>query len=477
MKSLNPDNTIPLVVDLDGTLIDTDLLYEGVVVLLKKNILYIFLLLPWLLKGKVFLKNKISKIVSIRLDLLPYNMRLLEFLRKESDNGRVIVLATASPISYALEISKIHPIFDQVCGTQEINLKGKNKLKVLIDRFGEKKFDYIRNSISDTVIFSLCRFSYLANVSALLKKKTKKISNLQFIWDRKNNPLLYFLKVIRPYQWMKNLLVFVPLITAHQFSSSNLIRQTIFAFVAFNLVASSGYLINDLSDLNSDRSHPRKRARPLASGQLSILSGLILALILWMGGIFIALKIDYLFLVILFSYFVISLSYSLYLKKLVLYDVFILAFLYSIRVIAGGVVINVELSFWLIAFSTFMFLSLAFVKRYSELMQINIKENLINRGREYFPEDLHLLQVMGIVSGFSSIIVFSLYINTHEVAELYRHPKLLWALSFLFLFWISRIWLVTIRGKMTDDPIIFAVKDISSYFIFILIGFIFFLSI
>ena len=467
MESQAFDN-IPLIVDLDGTLINTDLLHEGIAALVKKNPLNVFLLFAWLLKGKVYLKNRISQIAKIRLDLLPYNMSLLEFLQNESDKGRAIVLATASHKSYALEIAKIHPIFDQVYGTEGINLKGKNKLKVLIDRFGEKKFDYIGNSNSDLAIFGSCRFSYLANASVLLRKRTKKISDLQFIWGRKKNSLYYFLKAIRPYQWMKNLLVFVPLITAHQFSSSNLIKQTIFAFIAFNLIASSGYLINDLSDLNSDRSHPRKRSRPLASGQLSILSGLILALVLWTGGLLIALKIGYLFLVILGSYFVISLSYSLYLKKLVLYDVFILALLYSIRVIAGGAVINVELSFWLIAFSTFIFLSLAFLKRYSELMQVNIKENLRNRGREYFPEDLHLLQVMGVVSGFSSIIVFSLYINTQEVAELYHHPKLLWALSFLFLFWISRIWLITIRGKMTDDPIIFAIKDITSYCIFFL---------
>lgn len=476
MESQSSDN-IPIVVDLDGTFINTDLLYEGIAILLKKNFLNVFLLLPWLLKGKAYLKNKVSQLAKIRLDLIPYNMKLLEFLQKESGKGRVIILATASHKSYALEIAKIYPIFDQVYGTEKINLKGKNKLKLLIRLFGEEKFDYIGNSNSDLVIFGSCRFSYLTNASSSLRKRTKKVSNLQFIWGRKNNSLYYFLKAIRPYQWMKNLLIFVPLITAHQFGSPNLISRTILAFIAFNLIASSGYLINDLSDLNSDRSHPRKRLRPLASGQLSILSGLILAIVLWAGGLLIALKIGYLFLAILVSYFVISLSYSLYLKRLVLYDVFILALLYSIRVIAGGAVINVELSFWLIAFSTFIFLSLAFVKRYSELMQVNIKESLMSRGRGYFPEDLHLLQVMGVVSGFSSIIVFSLYINTQEVAELYRHPKLLWALSFLFLFWISRIWLITMRGKMTDDPIIFAIKDITSYCIFFLVGLILFFSI
>lgn len=476
MESQSSDN-IPIVVDLDGTLINTDLLYEGVAALIKKNPLYVFLLFAWLLKGKVHLKNKISQIAKIRLDLLPYNTRLLEFLRTESDKGRVIVLATASLKSYALEIAKIHPIFNQVYGTEEINLKGKNKLKLLINLFGEKKFDYIGNSNSDLVIFGSCRFSYLANASALLRKNTKKISNLQFTWKSRKGSFGSFLKAIRPYQWVKNLLVFVPIITAHKFDSPHLIIQTFCAFIAFSFVASSGYILNDLSDLNSDRYHPRKRFRPLASGQLSILSGLILSLALLGGGIYIATRLSYVFLIILFSYFVVSLSYSLYFKKAVLYDVFILALLYSIRVFAGGEVIGVQLSFWLIAFSTLIFLSLAFVKRYSELMQVNNKTGLINRGREYFIEDLHLLQVMGIVSGFSSVIVFSLYIDSPEVAYLYSQPKALWVISLLFLFWISRIWLVTIRGKMTDDPIIFAIKDITSYCIFFLVGVILFFSI
>ncbi|HEY5370535.1 MAG TPA: UbiA family prenyltransferase [Hanamia sp.] len=471
------DNSIPLIVDLDGTFINTDLLYEGIVSLVKKKCLYIFLLLPWLMKGKAHLKNKVSGIAQINLELLPYNVELLEFLQKESDKGRKIILATASPMHYALEISKIHPIFNEVYGTNETNLKGKNKLKILIENFGEKKFDYIGNSNSDLIIFASSRYSYLVNASTSLKNNTKRISNLKSIWSSKKGFLFNLLKAIRPYQWVKNLLVFVPLITAHKFHSTHLILQTFYAFIAFSFVASSGYIINDLLDLNSDRSHPRKRFRPLASGQLSILSGIIFSLVLLSGGLYIATRLSFLFFIILFSYFIVSLSYSLFFKKAVLFDVFILALLYSIRVFAGGEVIGVELSFWLIAFSTLIFLSLAFVKRYSELMRLDNNSGLISRGREYFLEDLHLLQVMGIVSGFCSVIVFSLYIDSPEVAFLYSHPKALWSISLLFLFWINRIWLITIRGKMTDDPIIFAAKDITSYCIFFLVGLILFLSI
>jgi 4-hydroxybenzoate polyprenyltransferase/phosphoserine phosphatase len=478
MKMKNQSNNIPLVVDLDGTLINTDLFYEGIISILKKNILYFFLLLPWLLRGKVFIKNKISQIAKIRIEILPYNTELLGFLQNESDNGRLIILATASPISIALEISKIHSVFDKVYGTDnKTNLKGENKLKILLQLFGEKKFDYIGNSSSDLVIFASSRYSYLANASKTLQHKTKRISNLQFTWNSRKGTLLKFIKAIRPHQWVKNLLVFIPLITSHSFNSLSLIFQTFCAFISFSLVASSGYLINDLSDLNSDRSHPRKRLRPLASGQISILSGSFLSLFLLMGGLYLGSKLNYQFLAILISYFIISIAYSLYLKKTVLYDVFILASLYSIRVIAGGSVMDIQLSFWLIAFSTFIFLSLAFVKRYTELMQIGKEDSLANRGRGYLKEDLILLQIMGIISGFSAVIVFSLYINSPEVSQLYSKPKILWALSLLFLFWISRIWLITIHGKMTDDPILFALNDVKSYFIFFIICLIIWISI
>lgn len=253
--------------------------------------------------------------------------------------------------------------------------------------------------------------------------------------------------------------------------------MTITGFFAFSFVASSGYIINDLLDLNSDRIHPRKKFRSLASGKLSILTGLTLVAILLSLAIIIATKLNFLFSITLLIYLITSLSYSFYFKKLVLYDVFILALLYSIRVIAGGLVIEVAISFWLIAFSTFLFLSLAFIKRYSELIKISDENGLIERGRQYEKVDLNLLQVMGIVSGFISVVVFSLYLDSAVVEQLYSKPKTLWLISFCLLFWISRIWIITNRGEMTDDPITYALKDKTSYLIFFLISIIFLISI
>lgn len=466
------DKNTPLVVDLDGTLIYTDLFHEGIISLLKKNLLFLFICFAWLFKGRVYLKNKIFANIQISYKLLPYNIELLEFLKTESEKGRKIVLATASLKSQANEIGELYPIFEEIYGTDNsINLKGSNKEELLVKQFGKGKFDYIGNSQSDLKIFASCRYSYLVNPSNLLLKKTKKISVLKNVWKHNKESWITYIKAIRAYQWVKNLLIFVPLITSHSFNSLNLIIQDLKAFVSFSMIASAGYLINDLLDLNSDRSHPTKRYRPLASGELRIVSATILLFIFLTGGFYIASGIGLLFVAILLLYFITSITYSLFIKRIALYDVFVLALLYSLRIFAGGVVIDVSLSFWLIAFSTFIFLSLAFIKRYSELIQIdNNESSLKSRGRQYSLVDLNLLQIMGIVSGFMSAIVFSLYINSSEVVKLYKNPNLLWGMSLLFLFWISRMWLITVRGNMTDDPIIFAIKDKTSYFIFLLLG-------
>ncbi|HXR84341.1 MAG TPA: UbiA family prenyltransferase [Hanamia sp.] len=471
------DENIPLVVDLDGTLIKTDLLHEGVIMLLRKNLLYIFPCLLWMLKGKVYFKNRIFNKVHLHYELLPNNEELLNFLQTESSSGRKIILATASLMSNAQEISKVYPIFDEVYGTEKINLKGANKLKILIDEFGESNFDYIGNSHSDLKIIASSRYSYLVNPSKSLERKTRKISELKYVWKVGKIHLKDYVKAIRGYQWLKNLLIFVPLFTSHSFYSPDLIFQAIAAFFAFSFTASAGYVINDLLDLNSDRSHPRKRFRPFASGKLSISSGIILALVILTVGLTIASQLNVWFFTILLGYFLVSISYSLFLKRIALYDVFILAFFYSTRIIAGGQATQIPISFWLITFSTFMFLSLAFVKRCSELMKTDGKNGLHERGREYTKEDLNLLQIMGIVSGFLSVVVFSLYINSPEVRILYSRPKILWTVGFLLLFWICRIWMITNRGKMTDDPIVFTIKDAGSYLIFLIIALTLFLSI
>lgn len=469
MDEAKIDSTnIPLVVDLDGTLINTDLLHEAIILLVKKNPLYIFMLPLWLAKGKAYFKNRLFRLVQLDYQSLPYNQELLRFLKAESAKGRKIILATASPQFCAEEVAKVHPIFSNVYGTGDgINLKAGRKLQLLIKQFGKAAFDYIGNTKADLVIFQSSRFSYLVNPSKAVEKKARQVSELKKTWNSAGTSIKDFIKAIRVYQWIKNILLFVPLITSHTANDLSLIKICFYAFCAFSLTASAGYLINDILDINSDRKHLRKKNRPVASGKLSVIKAFSVAILFLIAGFTIAANINLLFLSCLFLYFCISLMYSLFIKKRVLYDVFTLTVLYSIRVFAGAVVIDVVLSFWLIAFSTFIFLSLAFVKRYAELAQMQHEVGLQKQGRGYIAEDLNLLQVMGVSSGFLAVVVFSLYINSPEVTKLYSNPKILWAISFLFLFWVSRIWLFTTRGKMTDDPIVFAIKDITSYWVFL----------
>jgi len=477
LKVRTIEKDIPLVVDLDGTFLNTDLLYESIILVIKRNPFYIFLIPIWLLKGKVNLKEKLHQLVNLNFSLLPYNKNLLDFLRAEMGNGRQIVLATASLQSNALQIAKKFPmLFGEVYGTEMINLKGKKKLEFLLTKYGQFGYDYIGNSYADLPIFAESRHSFLVTDNKILASRTKKISNLQRTWANRRNGFKDFIKAIRVYQWIKNLLIFVPLITSHSFDLKDLISAFV-GFIAFSMVASSGYLINDLIDLDSDRAHARKCFRPMASGGLSIPVGVLITVILFSTGLAIAALSGLQFLLVVSIYFVLTLAYSLYLKKIAMADVFVLAILYSIRVIAGAVIINVLLSSWLISFSMFLFLSLALVKRYGELYKVKDAGEKINKAREYNLFDLQLLQTMGIASGFISVIVFSLYLDSHDVALLYSNPKPMWIISFLFLFWISRIWLKASHGEMMDDPIIFTVKDKFSYLIFCFIAVIIFISI
>lgn len=465
------ETEVPLVVDIDGSLLKTDLLYEAMISLIRKNPIQFLKCLPSITKGKVFFKNNIFRYAEIDYKNLPYNEEILQFCSNEFLQGRKLVLATASPLKSAIEISKLFPMFSEVYGTEDkVNVKGRNKLKILIDRFGKGKFDYIGNSKADKVIFSSSRNSYLVNPLQSVEKKTKKIANLTYTWHSERASLKDYIKEIRAYQWIKNILIFVPLITAHLFFSMHAIVLTTIAFFIFSMVASSGYLLNDILDVQSDRIHPKKRDRAIASGKMSIPNALLLGILFLSSGLYFAISMNVIFFYTLLFYFIVSFLYSFFLKKMVLYDVFVLAMLYSIRVFAGSLVVNVPLSFWLISFSTFIFLSLAFLKRYSELISLTDKDILKKQSRGYYYEDKNLVQGMGIASGFLAIVVFALYINSNEVMVLYSRPKVLWPISFLLLFWIGRIWLFTTRGKMTDDPIVFSLKDITSYFVFLLCG-------
>lgn len=468
-NSWKTPNSLPIIVDLDDTFLNSDLLVEAFIVLLKKNPFYIFPCLLWLIRGKYFLKENIFKRVEIDYTLVPVNKELKSFLELESANGRKIILATGSLQNTAYEIGKLYPVFNEIHGSiGDINLVGRKKSNFLIEKYGQGQFDYIGNSKADLEIFDSCRIAYLVNPSKSVEGKVIKTGKLKKCWRTKKSMFLASIQSIRIYQWVKNILLFVPLFTSHSYNSFDSVIKVIVAFFAFSFIASAGYVINDLMDINGDRTHTTKKNRPFASGNLSLLSGFTITCLLIIAGIYLSSLLNGTFMVILILYFFLSVGYSIHLKKIVLYDVFLLATFYTMRVISGGIVTDISLSFWLIAFSIFIFLSLAFIKRYSEIIQVTHTKNIKKNRRDYSFEDIPLLQIMGVASGFLSAIVFSLYINSPDVELLYAYPKLLWLLCLLQLFWICRVWLVTSRGEMTDDPIIFTLKDPVSYVIIFL---------
>jgi len=454
----------PLVVDLDGTLIRTDLLVEAFFILLKQQPWTLFWIPFWLLRGRAYLKRQISERATIEPETLPYQETFLDYLRAERARGRVLVLATAEPLAFAQPIADYLQLFSLVLASEgKINLAGVHKGERLLAEFGQQGFDYAGNARPDLAIWAHARQAILVNPWPGIAPAAAALAPVaQVFADRP--PLWRALpRALRLHQWLKNLLVLVPLVTAHLLLQPDLLMQALLAFVAFGLCASSVYVLNDLLDLTADRHHPRKRRRPFAAGDVPIILGLLIIPILLAAAAGLALLLPPAFLGILALYYATTLTYSLHLKQLVLLDVLILAGLYTLRIIAGAAAIGIWPSFWLLAFSMFLFLSLAIVKRYTELLELRGRGGEQPRGRGYVVGDLAMLAALGGASGYLAVLVLALYINSDSVRELYRQPETIWLLCPILLYWISRIWLITHRGAMHDDPILFAARDRVSY--------------
>jgi uncharacterized protein (TIRG00374 family) len=450
-----------LCVDLDGTLIRSDLLLETFLLLLKSNPFYLLLIPVWLLRGKASLKAEIAKRVTFNPEALPYNQDFLCWLDTQKQEGRELWLCTASNYRLADLVAAHLQIFHGVCASSDtLNLSGRNKAKMLITQFGEKGFDYCGNHHIDLNIWQVSAGAVVVNANETLKKKAEQCTEVRVVFPKpRGNLSRSIFKAIRIHQWVKNALVFVPLAAAHKLSDPVAIHDAFLAFIAFGFCASSVYLLNDMLDLEVDRQHPRKRKRPFASGDLSLLVGFALVPILLLGSVLLAANLPKLFWVVLGAYYALTLAYSFGLKRVVLVDTMALAGLYTVRIIAGAVAVDVPLSFWLLLFSIFIFFSLALVKRFAELDTMQRQGKLEAGGRGYHVEDLPILHSLGTASGNLCVLVLALYINSPAVESLYRHPKVIWFLCVLLLYWISRVWLKTHRGEMHDDPVVFALKD------------------
>jgi 4-hydroxybenzoate polyprenyltransferase/phosphoserine phosphatase len=458
--SIETSNALPLCVDLDGTLIKSDVLLESLLLLLKKNPLYLFLVPLWLLRGKAALKEQIASRVNLNPAALPYNAEFLEWLRTERETGRSLWLCTAADQRLAQAVAAHLGLFDGVLASDgTVNLAGSNKAEQLVQKFGAGGFDYCGNERRDIAIWQKSRGAVVVHAGPALARAAAQHTSVLNTFPAQGHPLKALVKALRPHQWAKNVLVLVPLLAAHLGSDFDLVGEAVLAVIAFCLCASSVYVINDLLDLEADRAHPRKSKRPFAAGTLSLKAGLLLAPGLLLTSIAIALLLNERFLIVFASYFTLTLAYSLGLKGRVLVDAMVLAGLYTLRIIAGSAAVFVPLSFWLLLFSVFLFLSLAFVKRFAELEALRRRKGLRAAGRGYHVEDLPLLQSLGTASGYMSVLVLALYINSPDIQNLYARPKFIWALCVLMLYWISRVWMKAQRGQMHDDPVVFALKD------------------
>lgn len=451
---------LPLCVDLDGTLLRTDVLAESLVgILFSGRPSAILALLG--ARDRSELKRVATVAVPPDPALLPYNQPLLAFLRAEKARGRFIVLATAADRAAAELVADHLGLFDEVLASDGVtNLKGKAKAAALVRRFGQGGFVYAGNDAADLPPWRAARAAILVDVPRGVAARVRRAGiTVEAVFDGRTPLLPAALRAMRPHQWVKNLLVLVPLLTAHDYANPATWAAALTAVLAFCLTASGIYLLNDLADLAADRRHPRKRNRPMASGDLGAGAGLALGLALLALGLAAAASVGTA--AVLLPYAVLSVAYSIRLKEVALVDAFLLATLYTLRVVAGGVATGHHASVWLLGFSGFLFLGLALLKRSGEVVAASGTGGLAATAsrRGYREEDAPVLLALGTASSFASAVILALYVESATAAARYAAPWLIWGAVPLVLFWQCRLWLATSRGIMTDDPIVYAARD------------------
>ncbi|MCU1322300.1 MAG: UbiA prenyltransferase [Acidobacteriaceae bacterium] len=467
---------LPLCVDLDGTLVKSDTLVDSALALARHHPADLLNLLGWLLQGKAALKRHITSAVTLDVRHLPYNRELLQYLEQQHATGRPIYLATAADAALAHRVAEHLGLFSGVLASDgTLNLAGTNKLAAFREKFGDE-FAYIGNALPDAPLLEHCRQPMVANSTAALRAalRSAKVTPVR-VFKEQVSPIKAWPKALRMHQWAKNVLIFLPLLLAHEWSRG-LIAGALVAFISFGLCASATYIVNDLLDLDADRQHPRKRRRPFASGDLSAIAGVAVVFLFLALAAVLAVAVPYVvravspsqvltspfqinFLGWLVVYLITTLAYSLRLKRAVLVDVIVLSGLYTIRILAGSAATGVVVSTWLAGFSIFFFLSLAFVKRFAELESLRERGGDSPSGRGYHVADIEQLRSFGTAAGYASVVVLTLYISNLNAAQLYHHTNRLWLLVPILLLWLSRLWLLASRGQLDEDPVVYAITD------------------
>ena len=462
----------PLVVDLDGTLIRTDLLVESLFAYLGADPFRFLSLATALRSGKAQFKAEIARRVAIDPVHLPYDERVLSLIRDARDNGGRVFLASASNERYVRDVAEHLGFFDGwFASTDSENLSSSTKARRLVQAFGEKGFDYIGNDRADLPVWSSANRSIAVGPSASVRTLLEAADQSAVVLEPQTGGLRAWIKLLRVHQWVKNALLFLAIFAAHRFDLGSAAEATT-AAISFSLAASSIYVLNDLVDLDADRRHRSKRRRPLAAGTVSVWRAIVVAPALLAAALAIGFIVSIAFVAVLLVYLALTTAYTFYLKRKMMVDIVALASLYTLRVIAGAVAIGVVPSEWILAFSMFIFTAMALIKRYVELAS-RVDAGLPDpANRNYRKSDLNVLGALAAASGFNAVTVFALYISSDTVHRLYRHPQALWLICPILLYWIGRALMMADRRLMDDDPIVFAIKDWNSLLSFALIGFV-----
>ena len=451
-----------LCVDLDGTLIRGNVLWECVLVLLKTRPALVVLLPIWLLSGRASLKRRLAARVRLDPAKLSYRQPVLDLLHQEKASGRRIALATAADLRIAESVAGYLGIFDDVYASDgKVNLKGAAKAEFLAEHFSATGFEYVGDSSADIEVWRKARAAHVVGTeSRVAEAAAVTIVTTSFVEPRAS--VRTWINALRGHHWAKNLLLFLPLALSHNVAIESIFR-TLICFGLYGLCASGLYILNDLLDLHSDREHPWKKERPFAAGVISIPEGLFASLLLLTSALGMGFYLNLDFGLALVGYSALTMLYSLYLKKIALLDVFILSSFYSFRILAGALISATPLSQWFLAFSMFFFLSLAMAKRYSELLHAGGLVTAGNSGRGYHTGDRELLLSLGVGSSFAAVVIFSLYVHSPDVGLLYSSPEILFLLCPIILYWLSRNWLLAHRGELKEDPVTLAIRDRVSY--------------
>ena len=441
----------PLVVDLDGTLCRTDTLWETFFAAWRMR-WWLPMIVPfWMVMGRTRLKARLAEIALPMISRLPWNERVISALKTAHANGRKCVLATAANQRIAHACATELGLFDEVLASNDqVNLKGTTKADQLVAKFGERGFDYIGDSRADLAVW--VRAAKKISVSSLVPPGGERLGAVT-----SESPLARWIRLLRVRHWIKNVLVFVAPIAAHSWANAAGWQAVALTFVSFCAVCSGVYVLNDLFDLAADRSHPSKRNRPLAAGTLPLATAFVVSLLLLIGGIAMAWMAGPLVAAVILTYVAVNALYTVQLKRVPVADVFCLAGLYTLRIVAGAAAIAVPLSTWLVAFSVFAFLSLALLKRAADIARLDADEMLPGRG--YSGRDVAFVNSFGVSSAIAACLVLTLYVASDQVAAMYAEPLWLWGLAVVVLLWLARMWRMAMNGTMDDDPVLFATRD------------------